>query len=55
VTQPSRPQIRNIELIRLQNAKHGEAFDDVRTHIGNLQDQLKAALARIQELEKRSG
>jgi hypothetical protein len=55
MSQPSRPQIRNLELIRSQNAKHGEAFDDVRIHLGNLQDQLSQALAQIAALQKKVG
>lgn len=48
---PSTPVIKNLEYVRLKDAKTGEAFDSVRIQIGNLQDQLTAALARIAALE----
>lgn len=52
MARPSTPVIRNIEHVRLKDSKTGEALDDVRKHLGNLQDQLIAALARITALEK---
>lgn len=51
MAQASNPVIRNIEYIRLKDAKHGEALDSVRILIGNLQDALAAATARIAALE----
>lgn len=52
--QPSKPVIRNVEYIRSQNKLHGEAFDDVKKLIGNLQDSLADALSRLAALEKGS-
>jgi len=55
MAQPSRPQIRNLEHVRRNDAKTGEALDDVRTHLGNQQDTITALLSRIALLEKKVG
>ena len=55
MSQPSRPQIRNLEHVRLKDAKTGEALDDVRIHLGNQQDVINQLLSRIAALEKKVG
>lgn len=56
MAQPSRPQIRNLEHVRLKvDAKLGEALDDVRTNLGNQQDTITDLLSRIAALEKKVG
>lgn len=56
MAQPSRPQIRNLEHVRVKiDSKLGEALDDVRLHLGNTDDIITALLARITALEKKVG